>query len=216
MHLILKALLTLSHYHHVPSLYDTEQDAGEDQGEYHYEGQSNACATDDARVLLQCHGGYIITSIIIRVIQRGPANAGFSLTLVYLFAAWQRHIALPVAEVVNAAALQPGLCFIPCSSYQFSLAIQPDSRSHLLTHCELYFFTEDIAKNSADENSHEQDKDENEIGEQEEFNLLYGTEVAQHSRDNSDEGHCGEDVHRPSEQIRPEQFIGVALLDYDP
>lgn len=125
MYLIPKALFASSrcHCHSDPSLYDTKQDAGEDQRKYHDEGQSDACATDDTRVLLQCSCRDIITTVVVRVIQCWPTNARFPLTLVDLLATGQWYVAFPIAEIIHATALQSGLCLVPCASYQFPLAV---------------------------------------------------------------------------------------------
>lgn len=131
------------------SLNHIEQDAGKDEAKDHDKREANARSTDDICVLLQRHCRHIVAPVVVRVVQRLPANAGLPLAPVDLLAARIRHAPLPVPIVVHAAAVKPRLDTIPGIRDDLTAAVQPNGGAHLLPHCVFDLLPEYVAQNAA-------------------------------------------------------------------
>lgn len=197
-------------------LYHYEHNTREDQREDHDEAQAHAGATDSGRVLLQDGGRHVVASVVVDVVQVGEGHARLALAPVDLLATALGHLALPVAVVVDAAAVQPGLRAVPRPRHVLAVAVHADRRDHLLAHRLAHLLAEHKAQDGTDQHAHEYHEQDDEVGQQQALDFAYCAQVAQNCRADGEQRGHRQHVHGPGEQVRAQELIGVAVVDDDP
>lgn len=92
-------------WHWSLSFNNAEQYARKHQTEYHDERQAQPCTTYNIGILLQCHCGHVVATVVVSVIQCLPPYAGLSLASVYFYATGVGHSPLPIPVILNATAM---------------------------------------------------------------------------------------------------------------